>query len=269
LCKFLRSLLGAVVLSIASGSSVFAAAKVPPVYAAQPYDWSGFYVGGNIGGHGSEDTDPAFLAANTNYSLTLPALLNQLAPATYDPSGLAAGFHVGYNWQMTNLVYGIEGDFDWLNGTANRNSLTPVPLNPGQFFQFTDSASDRWMSTLRARLGWDADHFLLYVTGGVALSDWQLDHTFINQPQPSAGLLGTANSSVLRIGETVGGGVEFALNPNWIIRAEYLYASFGTAHNYLNAVSPTFAFDYVIFDHPQRLSENLARFGISYKFGSR
>ena len=50
-----------------------------------------------------------------------------------------------------------------------------------------------------------------------------------------------------------------------MVRAEYLYADFGTDSSVVNA---TVGASNTAFTHPEKLSENVARFGISYKFGS-
>jgi outer membrane immunogenic protein len=244
------------------------AVKVPPAAAPVPYSWTGFYVGGDVGGHWSSDNDPAYLSVNNQYSGPIPALLDEAAPVTLNDTGLAGGFHVGYNWQMNSLVYGVEGDFTWLHGTANRNTTVPDPSLLGTFFQFVDSASDRWISTVRARFGWAADRFLIYVSGGVAFSDWALNHSFAEIPASPANNAGASSNTVLRTGGTVGGGVEYAVNNNWTIRADYLYANFGKVTNNVFEPPQNFPEDFVIFTHPEHLSENLLRFGISYKFGS-
>lgn len=261
-----KNAIGIAALAALIGTPALAAdmaVKVPPPIAAPTYGWTGFYVGANVGGHWSNDNDTASLSATNEFSGGLPAALGQDASANLHPSGIAGGAQIGYNWQINSLVYGLEGDFEWLAGTANRNLVTPEPGDPASSWQFTDSASDRWMSTLRARLGWTADRFLIYITGGVAFSEWQLDHFFFEtQPGP----IGTTNNTVFRTGWTVGGGLEYALNTNWFVRAEYLYANFGTANINMSAPVPGNPAIFNVIDHSQKLSENLARFGISYKF---
>jgi outer membrane immunogenic protein len=70
-----------------------------------------------------------------------------------------------------------------------------------------------------------------------------------------------ANSKTLT-GGTVGGGVEYALAPNWSAKVEYLYAKFGDT-------SPSFTTSNIgssppvaKFDH----SLNIARVGVNYHF---
>lgn len=246
------------------GTSAWAAdmaVKAPLAPASQLYNWSGFYVGINAGGHWSIDNDPAYISFNNNFIPGNVDLLNQLAPVDLKPSGFAGGVHVGYNWQMTNWVYGIEADIDGLSGNASRNLNTPIIVDTAQF---TDSARDRWMSTVRARIGWAADRWLLFVTGGVAFSDWELDHTFTSNGGGPGEPSGTTNGHFFRTGGTAGGGIEYALNQNLLVRAEYLWAGFGTVTQVVNGAVGPFN---TAFTHPQKLSENIARAGITYKFG--
>src|SRR5262245_24007705 len=71
-----------------------------PVYrapiAAPPYDWSGFYVGANLGGGWS------------NGSLNIAG--NNLHGGL---SEFIAGVQAGYNFQAGHFLFGVEGDFDW------------------------------------------------------------------------------------------------------------------------------------------------------------
>src|SRR5690242_20843085 len=67
-----------------------------PVYMAPPYNWTGFYVGINGGGGwGRSDFSDPF------------------ATGSFNTSGGLVGGTVGYNWQMGQVVFGLEGDVDW------------------------------------------------------------------------------------------------------------------------------------------------------------
>src|ERR1700751_1919277 len=74
------------------------AAVAPVAYAPPVYNWSGFYVGGNLGAGFADSswTDP-FTGAHD----------------TFNKTGFIGGGQVGANWQINALVLGIEGDFDW------------------------------------------------------------------------------------------------------------------------------------------------------------
>src|SRR5260370_29425191 len=73
-----------------------------------------------------------------------------------------AGGQLGYNWQFGQFVYGVEGDGDWsdLRGTANLANCNVGCKTRNDF-----------LSTARGRLGFAADRWLPYVTGGLAVGD--------------------------------------------------------------------------------------------------
>src|SRR2546428_420348 len=81
-------------------------ARAAPVYVAPPFSWTGFYIGGNIGG----------AWANGNVTDSLFGL-----SASTSRSGFIGGGQLGFNYQFTNVVLGAEWDFDWtsLNATGN------------------------------------------------------------------------------------------------------------------------------------------------------
>jgi outer membrane immunogenic protein len=234
-----------------------------PLLSTPTYSWAGFYVGANAGGHWGTDNDPAFTSVDTNFTSTNIAIHNQAAPANLKPAGFAGGIHFGYNWQKSNVVVGLEADIDGLAGTKSRAVTVPLTVAPATS-TFTDSARDNWMSTLRVRAGFlPTDQILIFATGGLALSSWSLNHSFSSTG--AGGPSGTDNRTVVRTGWTVGGGLEYALKNNWFVRAEYLYANFGTTNSVLVTQCPCGPF-ITNFAEPEKLSENIVRVGISYLF---
>jgi outer membrane immunogenic protein len=241
-----------------------------PVYkapVAELYNWTGFYGGVNIGGHWSRDSDPAFVGFNDNFFPASVAVFNGVLPHSLSPSGIAGGVQVGYNWQLSNFLLGVEADFDGLGGSRTRTVSGDIPpVGFGNTFQFSDTASVRWMSTVRARAGVLAtDRLLIFATGGVAFASWSLNHSFIGGPNFFISPASTVSETV-RTGWAAGGGIEYAVSKDWFLRAEYLYANFGRTTNVLDA--PAAPFD-TQFIHPETLSVNLARVAASYKFGGR
>src|SRR5215475_788138 len=103
---------------------------VPPV-TPPPYNWSGLYLGVNVGG------------AWSNRTLSI-------AGTTWDDpfsTAFIGGFQLGYNLQAGHFLVGVEGDFDW--ATFGRPSFTvSSPLGPVQF-----SDRQKWISTVAARFG--------------------------------------------------------------------------------------------------------------------
>jgi outer membrane immunogenic protein len=192
--KVTLSLLAAagVILGVQSAS---AADMRRPVYKAPPpavvaaYNWSGFYVGGHIGGAwGSEEATDIATGIR----------------ASTDPDGFIGGVQAGYNWQADRWVFGIEGDWSW-SGADGSNTLVGVPF----------TSNDSWYATLTGRVGYAWDNWLWYVKGGAAWADKEYSYA------------GFGTISDTRVGWTVGTGVEWALGPQWSAKLEYNYLDFG------------------------------------------
>jgi outer membrane immunogenic protein len=210
-------------LAIAAAASPAMAADLPvrptvkaPVYVPQAYNWSGFYLGINGGyGFGTSswtDTDK------------------------FNINGGLVGGTAGYNWQAGQAVFGLEGDGDWSGIKGSTTTGCPAGC---------ETRND-WLATFRGRLGYAADRFLPYVTGGLAVGD-------IKATTP-----GFPGIDSTRAGWTVGGGVEFAIAGPWTAKLEYLYVDLGNAN--CGVSCGTFTPDNV------DLKANVVRGGINYKF---
>jgi outer membrane immunogenic protein len=163
-------------------------------------DWSGFYLGAQIG-YGQ-----AYMSGciECTFAFDTPSFADDL-----NLNGIAGGLHAGYNWQSGAMVFGIEGD---VNFTDWKDSVTS-PLDPGD----VEKASVDTLGSIRGRLGITAGDALLYGTAGVALSD--AEWTSLD-----SGSSDTAHFK--NIGGVVGGGVELMVFSNTSIRAQGLYYFF-------------------------------------------
>jgi outer membrane immunogenic protein len=138
---------------------------------------------------------------------------------------------LGYNWQFGQTVFGLEADVDAQHWRASRTAIGPGL--PGIFVtgdSFT--ATSDWQAAFKGRLGYAFDQNLLYVTGGLALTDIAVGTNFvattvgrINFPASSA------TDTKTLAGATVGAGWERALTRNWSIGLESRYSWYGT-HTY-------------------------------------
>jgi outer membrane immunogenic protein len=157
------------------------------------FSWTGFYVGGNLGGVWGRSTvsEDVFLVGSF----------------TNNPSGVIGGFQAGYNWQAGNLVYGVEADI------ALSSAEQTTDLGGGFFHRSSLSG----LSTLRGRIGIAMSPTLLYLTGGAAFA-W-LKHEQVD-------FSGTASRGSTAWGWTIGAGIEHAFANRWSIKAEYLYTRF-------------------------------------------
>jgi outer membrane immunogenic protein len=256
-CALLATVAAIGVTSIASAADMPIKAPV-----GVPYNWTGFYVGGNVGGVWS--TSKISTTATTwlgSGMFTAPYInyYESNASPSLNGSGVTAGGQVGYNWQSNAWVYGVEADFNY-TGVNNSRDLVFIPPPLGGTLGFADSVRSRWLGTVRARIGWSMDRTLLYVTGGLAVAnvDYSSSYALLG-----TGTLASGSISKTKAGWTVGGGVEYALNKNWSAKVEYLYVDLGNTN--LTLIEP--AHPTVISDHNLKLTENIGRIGINYKFG--
>jgi outer membrane immunogenic protein len=217
-CRFLA---GVAITAIIAASSAFAAdmpMKAAPV-AYAPYDWSGIYIGGVIGGAwGRTDTDFDPL----NALVGIGTLLGSPAVWTTDTSGFIGGIEGGDRYQFGKLVIGWEADMVW----GNVKGTGTTAFGPGGAVASTLSINSKWTGTATSSVGIAHDRWLVYGKAGVAWT--HNDYTGI---QTIAGLgvpFFTGTGSESRVGWTVGTGIEWAVWNNWSIKAEYDYLDFGT-----------------------------------------
>lgn len=173
---------------------------VPAAIVAPVFSWTGFYVGLNAG----------YGFANTNINSRTDGFL----PGS--GGGFVGGGQIGYNYQINNIVLGVEGDFGYF-GVRRSASVTDGRVTVGGRWQ------TNWDASVRARLGVAVDRTLFYVTGGVAFTDLSA-RASLTSPVATQSISASHN----RVGWTVGAGIEHAFAPNWTARAEYLYANYGS-----------------------------------------
>lgn len=200
-----------VVLGVLALGSPALAADLPMKAAPPPvrvYDWTGFYFGG-FGGY-------AFGNQNLN-NATGPAGFANFT-ANWETHGPFGGGEVGYNWQMGNVVFGIEADGAGTNIQGRDNfALTDVNGAP-----MDDFNKLKWLASIRARGGIALDRWLLFFDGGWAAGDITHTNTVIG---------GVADRfTVHRSGLAAGGGIAYAVTDNIIGKIEYRYYDLGTYH---------------------------------------
>ncbi|MGJ5137543.1 outer membrane protein [Bradyrhizobium oligotrophicum] len=118
-----------------------------------------------------------------------------------------AGGTVGYNWQQGAVVFGLEADAAWADINASVGALG-----------VTAESKIRDWGTVRGRIGYAFGPTLVYATGGYAWADNRISLT-----APGVAV----SDSKIHSGWTVGAGVEYMFAPNWSLKGEYLYKSFG------------------------------------------
>jgi outer membrane immunogenic protein len=248
------------------------AVKAPPMPVAPVYNWTGGYIGLNVGGAWNDTRDDVFPAG----CFTNPAILCGGALTTnairsdsvrLNGSGFTGGVQAGYNWQKDRWVVGIEGDINYV-GINDGNSINR-PLAAPLIGNFVHAETDKtgWLGTVRGRVGVTVTpSFLIYGTGGVAFGQVRSATTvaFTSTPDTYAGSIDQT-----RVGWTVGGGGEWMVAPNWSIKAEYLFVDLGkTSYSYSCTVAACTAFAQLpAYQTDLRVHEHIARVGLNYHFG--
>jgi outer membrane immunogenic protein len=217
-----------------------APAPTPPVLT-----WTGFYIGGNIGG--------AWARRNlSDSSLGLNLGGN-------DNGVFIGGGQVGFNYQVDTFVIGVEGTFDGA-GNNNRTDGTVVPGLRGDLIQI--SSNDRWVATLAARFGytgWSGNHVLAYGKAGggwVGNSDFRITDV-------TTGASITSSSNNAASGWLVGGGLEWAFAENWSVKVEYDFLGL-TQRTLSVPVGSTFLVGDTFATHSNDLQ--MAVVGLNYRF---
>src|ERR1700683_992006 len=153
---------GISVLLIAGPLSIAKAADMSPapVYKAPPppppvYSWTGFYIGGNAGGAwGNFDPSTSVVFSPTGYfATTSTPAITTAGTQSISPNGFTGGFEGGYNFQASNIVYGLEGDIESFRLSGNSTSgLVTYPCCAPTGFTVTSNASTSCLATARGRL---------------------------------------------------------------------------------------------------------------------
>jgi outer membrane immunogenic protein len=206
--KILLTTVGLAALGMAPAVAADLAARPytkAPALAAPIYNWGGFYIGLNAGGASSRN---CWDVNNIN------GVAGFAAEGCHDATGAVAGGQIGYRWQMTNWVFGLEAQGDWANlkgsnvsaalGITNQTKIDAIGLFTGQ-------------------VGYAWNNVLWYVKGGAAVTSDKYNGAL-------AGIV-VDNASETRWGGAVGTGVEIGFAPNWSVALEYDHLFMGSRNN--------------------------------------
>jgi outer membrane immunogenic protein len=244
-----KILLGATVY-FAATMTAFAADMAVRPYPAAPiaapvvFSWTGCYVGVEGGGNWGTSGQVARSGANAGAGIT----------GSYALSGGIAGGTIGCNYQVNNFILGIENDYSWTNKNGFVHDLPPFNIVA------TSGTREKWIDTLRGRLGYAIDPYLMvYGTAGAAFAGTEVD---VLSP-----LVGSVANSKSRVGWTAGVGGEWAAFAGpWgalTFKLEYLHAGFGTAQ-YINP--PVTVGGGTVVTRDVSLSDDMVRVGMNVKW---
>jgi outer membrane immunogenic protein len=247
--KFVAALAFAATLGVGAASAAdlpaWPYAKAPALPYPVYYNWAGLYVGGHLGGSWTNQiwTNTADTAA-----------FGDLSPGQgfgQHGSGAFGGGQVGYNWQASNFVFGLEGT---ISAIDNRGSLLNTVFGIGLDDRF--SWRTNWMATITGRTGIAVNNNLFYLKGGYAGISNRLAVSDVRPP-----FIGSGSDTQWHNGWTVGAGWEYGITQNWIVGLEYDYAAFESKGYQLAGTAPgSYSFD----AKPRDVQSAVAR--LSYKF---
>jgi outer membrane immunogenic protein len=259
----------AAAISSAPALSADLPVKAPPMVAAPIFNWTGFYIGGFVGGAGADRdafaTEPTS-AAGVAYNGTTLGTSYGLG------TGFIGGGTIGYNWQgpSSNWVIGVEGEAGYLHLHGARQDVNAAAalLSPVDSVDST-RIGDAY-GVIAGRLGWTANRALFYVKGGLAIvertSGFNDSCLGAGAPGCGPGLL-TISRSDTEFTYAVGAGVEYAFSNNWSVKGEYLYL--GTQRNYTTSGTSAAAPVGVVFTNTvSDPGVHTGKIGLNYRWGA-
>jgi len=211
-----RLLLGTVALAALGMASAPASAadlaarpytKAPPPMIAATYDWSGFYIGLNGGGGSSHKC--------WDVTNNLGVIIAPAGPeGCHDATGGTIGGQIGYRWQASSWVFGLEAQGNWADFKGSNTNL---------FFAGTsDQSKIDAFGLFTGQVGYAWNNALFYVKGGAAVTN----DKYTTFDIPSGRIFDTASET--RWGGVIGAGLEYGFAPNWSVGVEYDHMFMGT-----------------------------------------
>ncbi|MGE0651601.1 MAG: outer membrane protein [Alphaproteobacteria bacterium] len=246
--------------------------------SAAPF--AGAYVGVNAGGaFGSSHhkTDPGcppaaanavFCGAAPDASAVNGTAVGGSGSGDFSSTGFTGGIQAGYNKRKDDIVFGVEADFGLMDLGKSESAAGTFPFAfLGTSYALEQTMSTDWLATLRGRLGRAVmPKLLLYVTGGVAFTDFKFTSRYSDNAVDITfpGGTGYGSESGIRAGWTLGAGGEWQLDDLWSVKAEYLYTDFGSM-SFDVPTSNTPAFTQTMRVEAD-LRTHILRVGLNYRF---
>src|SRR5215469_15312498 len=190
--------------------------------------WTGFYLGVTRGwGWSGATVSEAPFGATGIADITPHSLKTS-------PDGGIFGAQLGYNYQISRWVLGVEGDIDGASLTDTKAVVFPSKFGGTLTDGFSVTDRVEWLASLRGRLGttmgtpWG--EVLLYATGGAAWEQVKTSSMISGNTAAAVfGQSGAGSTSNTRSGFAAGAGIEYPIAPGWSVRGEYLFYDFGSS----------------------------------------
>jgi outer membrane immunogenic protein len=232
------AIVGALLPQITNAADLSPVVKAPLPVPALGYTWTGCYVGvsgGGAWGHSDQIAGGPFATGS-------------VTGGGYNVSGGLVGGGLGCNYQVSQWVFGVDGDISWVDKSGSTNEV--APFNPAAVV----GTQEHWLATVRGRIGFTPfERWLLYVHGGFAAAG--VEATLVSP------VAGSQSQTQNRDGWTAGVGVETAFWHDWSAKLEYLHVDFGSLGYFNPSPAPTVN---IRSDVP--LTNEIVRAGINWHF---
>jgi outer membrane immunogenic protein len=251
--------------------------KAPPPPPPVMYNWTGFYIGAHIGGAFADrnghdrfdglnncvDVDATICFVDGNFGR--------------NRSSFIGGGQLGFNYQVGQWVWGVEGQISGVANNNNDDDCGFVTIDGVRDHMFRCDNRGSWLATIAARLGvtfGQTGNWLLYVKGGGAFADARFgsrlrdDCAVVFGPlmcDPNNFVFNNNNDT--RTGWMVGVGVEYGAWGNWSWKLEYNFMDFGHRNIHFDNVMVDCGCT-IIRDLDADLRVNVVKFGLNYRFGA-
>lgn len=226
----MKTAMGALACALAAGA---AGAQVTDATTAP--SWAGPYVGVQVGYGFDQDSLVTDTGETPN---NLLALSTGIRPSKFDPTrhGILGGGQAGFNLQSGNIVYGVEGDFSFLDSRGTQTYRSPqaiLTFPAGRRASVTNDVD--WIGTARGRVGYAVGNAMIFATGGYAFGKIKGSAEFDGDTESVVNYSG--RHSYVGQGWTAGGGAELhpftsGMLARTSIKMDALYYDLGKSHIY-------------------------------------
>jgi outer membrane immunogenic protein len=251
-------------------SAVFTAtASAQDVITTAGTNWRGFYAGGNVGGAWNSTCN----SWTPNNGISNPTLANAFYNRDCPNNGtFVGGIQIGYNFQYQQWVWGFGLDYEFLSGKSRNRTFNytgPTPP-PDGVYNFTGKTTPNGFALLGPRIGYAIDNWLPYFRiGGVFTSGTRRNTATFTDASGTASFSSGKNFNSSGFG--VGAGVEYMLEDQWSLRAEYTHISLGKGTNSVSSCTGSAAtcaeYANISLDNIHNsLTANIVRVGFNYRF---
>lgn len=256
-----RFLPAAAATSVLSAGLVAVQSGPAAAQDARP-QWTGFYIGGLVGGAWGQTKARAQVTTGSGAVVLPPAdaaILNGLTSHDESKGGFTGGLEGGLNYQMGSLVLGVEADWTSLDlkNTNHKTAQSPLLIAPPIVYSLDQQIRTDWMVSLRPRVGYAFGRFLIFATTGLAWTELKYNASLSDNRIPPD--LASAVSKSTKTGWTAGLGGAYALSDNLSVKGEWLYADFGH-------VGSTVTNSFATITPRDSVQTHMFRVGLDYRF---